>query len=453
MAEFGEPLSKRETEVLQLVTTGATNRQIAQELVVSVNTVKVHLRNIFTKLGVESRTEATLIAIREGLVSVPAAEEELEAADDLAPPEFLSNATEDAPPSTLADPPQLPWLKRIALVAGLLIVTLVTVVTWPQSHTAAVRPSFDSDNRMNGASNEGMAGENTRWRVLAPMTLARSRFALAAAPNGRLYAIGGETNGGITGAIEQYDPTTDQWTPLSASKLTRTSNMGAAAIGEWIYVPGGQTAEGDPTAIVEAYNQGTQVWTQVAPLPRPLSGYALAVHQGQVLLFGGKDSRGYTNATFIYDPQQDEWTEGKAMPTRRAYAAAASLGSRIFVVGGYDGEREQATCAVYVPAEDSWDDCEPLTVARGGLGLAGVANELFAVGGGWSNYLGFSEKLDSKAEGWLPFDTPVYRQWSSLAVASRPDRFFVAGGWNGDYLNGVWEFEVLWHKIHIPAIP
>ena len=62
MAEYGETLSERELEILQMVATGITNRQVAHHLSISVNTVKVHLRNIFTKLGAESRTEATMIA-------------------------------------------------------------------------------------------------------------------------------------------------------------------------------------------------------------------------------------------------------------------------------------------------------------------------------------------------------------------------------------------------------
>jgi DNA-binding CsgD family transcriptional regulator len=61
------PLTPREREVLQLVATGRTNRAIAADLFLSEKTVARHLSNIFTKLGVTSRTAASAYAYRHGL--------------------------------------------------------------------------------------------------------------------------------------------------------------------------------------------------------------------------------------------------------------------------------------------------------------------------------------------------------------------------------------------------
>ncbi|HJT56580.1 MAG TPA: response regulator transcription factor [Ktedonobacteraceae bacterium] len=64
-----EELTERETEVLRLLAQGQANKQIAHTLHIAEKTVKVHVSNILSKLGVQSRTQATLYAIRIGLVS------------------------------------------------------------------------------------------------------------------------------------------------------------------------------------------------------------------------------------------------------------------------------------------------------------------------------------------------------------------------------------------------
>jgi DNA-binding NarL/FixJ family response regulator len=62
------PLTARELEVLGLVATGKTNRAIADALRLSEKTVARHISNIFTKLGLSSRSAATAYAYRNGLV-------------------------------------------------------------------------------------------------------------------------------------------------------------------------------------------------------------------------------------------------------------------------------------------------------------------------------------------------------------------------------------------------
>ena len=61
-------LSPREREVLQLLTLGQTNREIAQNLIVSVSTVKIHVEHILAKLSVSDRTQAAVRAIELGLI-------------------------------------------------------------------------------------------------------------------------------------------------------------------------------------------------------------------------------------------------------------------------------------------------------------------------------------------------------------------------------------------------
>jgi two-component system NarL family response regulator len=63
-------LTGRELEILGLVGNGKTSREIAEELFISENTVRNHVRNVLDKLGLRSRFEAVTWAQREGLIEV-----------------------------------------------------------------------------------------------------------------------------------------------------------------------------------------------------------------------------------------------------------------------------------------------------------------------------------------------------------------------------------------------
>jgi DNA-binding NarL/FixJ family response regulator len=67
----GPSLTNRELEVLSLIVSGKSNREIGNELAISEATVKTHINNILSKLGVSDRTQAATTAIQRGIVALP----------------------------------------------------------------------------------------------------------------------------------------------------------------------------------------------------------------------------------------------------------------------------------------------------------------------------------------------------------------------------------------------
>ncbi|TCJ20314.1 response regulator transcription factor [Rubrobacter taiwanensis] len=64
-------LTPRELEVLELLALGKTNREIAQQFVLSVGTIKNHVEHIISKLGVSDRTQAVVRALEQGIITFP----------------------------------------------------------------------------------------------------------------------------------------------------------------------------------------------------------------------------------------------------------------------------------------------------------------------------------------------------------------------------------------------
>jgi DNA-binding CsgD family transcriptional regulator len=443
MPEQGESLTDRETELLQLVATGVTNRQVAQRLSISVNTVKVHLRNIYTKLGAESRTEATMIAVREGLVTVEGAETPPAGAESTSPLTQL-------PFLPLAPEPPLPWFKRLALLAALLVVVAGVATTWPydtsQNIALGPPPALES----GGSAPQVQPAEGSLWREQAQMPTRRAHLALAVA-SGRIFAIAGQTPEGSTPVVEIYNPADDIWT-RGADKPTPTSYVSAAIIGSEICVPGGCDAENTPTSKVEVYSPADDSWREVSPLPEARCAYAVASLDGLLYLFGGWDGERYVATVFVYDPRAETWTEGTPMGTERGLAAAAPLGGRLYVVGGYDGTQELTTCTVYNPAEGTWEECAPLAVGRGGLGLVSLGGQLYAIGGGGRRtYLGFNERYSPNYDRWSAVETPIVGEWRSPGVVVMDNVVYAIGGWSGDYLSLNQVYEPLPFRIFVPV--
>jgi DNA-binding CsgD family transcriptional regulator len=243
------PLSERELEILRLVAQGKANKEIAAELFISVNTVKVHLAKIFHRIGVASRTEATLYAIEHEHVENPnhslvnPQDQQVESRVELVVPEtvIVERAIVKLSPGEIIR--KFWW----AFGLGLLVLTSFTVA-WDRGWIFP-KPTPDP---ILAAMNED------RWKELAPMSVARANMAVTVYDN-KIYVIGGETEEGVTGLTEVYDIATDTWARLP-DKPTPVTNAKAVVVGGKIYVPGGRDVDDQISDVLEIFDPQKNWW-------------------------------------------------------------------------------------------------------------------------------------------------------------------------------------------------
>lgn len=407
-------LSEREREILRLAATGASNKEIAQELFISANTVKVHLRNIFAKIGVASRTEATLYAIREGIAPPPIG------MPITTPAEFAALTSTSAPDGKVlvvdAEPPRKSRLPLILAVlvflalAGFAAYTLARPITAPLAANPTPQPTPE------------------RWQQRAPLPQARSGLAAVVYEN-QIYAIAGEGQDGVTGVVARYNPTDNAWSMLSP-KPVPVADVGAALLGEKIYVPGGRLASGEITDLLEVYDPRRDAWETLAPLPIPLSAYALAAFEGKLYLFGGTNGSAVQAGVYEYDPAQDAWLARTPMPVARAFCGAAAAGGKIFVVGGWDGEKALQVNEAYYPQRDEegespWEQRQSLPEGRSGMGVAALADVLYLMGGREATApLQFQPNQDT----WVELDIADEPVLAYPALLPLENKVFIVGG-------------------------
>jgi DNA-binding CsgD family transcriptional regulator len=470
MTEETVQLSDREAEILRLVATGATNQQIADSLDISINTVKVHLRNIFGKIGASSRTEATLFAMRQGIAEVetiPRQEPQLAqpepaqgafaSAITAAPVELLgvelpaSGQASNVPAvsATAADAsPAAPQPRRRPAWALSLGAVLVLALLGLLAYFALGGPALPG-SQPTAATGGQLAPQPERWKSHAALGQPRTGFALASY-DGRLYAMAGADASGPLDTVERFDPQNNIWVPLS-NKPIAVGQVQAVTVGGRIYVPGGELADGSVSTVFEVYDPRGERWEQLAPLPEPRSRYALASVEGRLYLFGGWDGQAYRDEVFAYDPASDSWETRTPMPTARRDAGAAVIENRIYVVGGQNNAGALRVSERYDPAADPggqpWDGAVPLPNAVAAPAVVGITNLLIVFDPEGQAALLFQLSNDSWTALALPEDVVV----SSRASALTTNLFVFGAASDASLLASLHEYQVLYNSF-LPAI-
>jgi len=428
MEEKTSELSEREREILRLIATGASNKEIAYKLVISPNTVKVHVRNIFGKIGAASRTEAAMYAVREGLVEgsylvggIPTNQN----GQTIDITTVHGNGSIESLQQVIGKSSLFSSKHRLTLI-GLIFVFLLSLGGIARSIYLQLNPDIQTE----------LLNEN-RWANLAPLPTVRKGLSLIVF-EGIIYAIAGEIeNGEVSGIVESYNPKMNIW-ESKTEKPTPITDARAVILGGKIYVPGGLLENRMPTHITEVYDPRTDSWEDGAQLPISLSGSAVTTFEGKLFLFGGWDGENYRREVFKYDPSTDSWTEQHTMPSPRCFSQAVVSGGKIYLLGGKDERGAMNNVDIYEPELDEsgknpWIEGAEMSEVRYS-GSAAVIADIIYYGGGVDSdqspatLLEYNPLLNS----WQAIEMPVDHTWSSLGMVNFGTSLYFVGGQLGE---------------------
>lgn len=399
-SSLSTPLSEREIEILQLVARGATNQQIAVQLDISLNTVKVHMRNILAKTGTSSRTEASLYAVRNGIIQVPG----LLSADSPSASATLTKVLETKRIATVTAPVATPSPETQPPPDALPHLPTREPVAQPDagvpSHLPTREPVAQPDAQVpspyeivsvpaevpipipgagSSARTFSVRSEPVRWLVTvllllviaaATITWVVSRVVPASLPTPTPMPIS-----------PGHPPAEDNsWAPRTAPSEARVGS-GLTEYDGKLYLVGGMAASGVSNHL-ERYTPQSDTWTRLANKPTPVTDIQ-AVVIGEILYVPGGQLSNRTVSDQLegYAIGRGRWITLPPLPKPRSQYAVAALDGKLYLFGGWDGQTYRAEVWMYDPDEQRWQERTSMPDARGRLSVTVVGNQIHLIGG------------------------------------------------------------------------
>ncbi|MBT9475361.1 hypothetical protein [Polaromonas sp.] len=305
-----------------------------------------------------------------------------------------------------------PVLEVDGLKAGTILGQLAAVAVKPDRYTIQIHVADAAGQQSNTlTATVRMVAYPWTGKRAAP---ALREYAATATFNGKLYVMGGQrTDSGVvpgpsTNLLEIYDPATDTWTTGNPMPTARMGLVAAVANGK-IYAIGGRTDGFSTSAVgtVEQLDPATGLWTTKNPMPTAryfAAGAALPTPLGdQIVVAGGESADQLLSTVGQYNPLTNAWSSLNALPSARSQLALAESAGRLYAVGGYAGLTSQwvGTVEEYDPGSGSWTTRAPMPTARAHLALAVLDGKLLAAGGENVNRsLDMLESYDPATQRW-----------------------------------------------------
>lgn len=300
---------------------------------------------------------------------------------------FIHLGIVDGTGATVADE-TLPVADAQGITQGTLVGTVVAMATVPDTYRFAMYATDAAGLRSNTLESSVRVAAYP-WVSLAAGPTARE-YAAAATLNGLVYLVGGQrTDSGVVPGpamptLEIYNPANNTWS-TAAPMPTPRMGLVAVALNGKLYAVGGRTNGFTNSAVgtVEEFDPGTGLWRTLNPMPTPRYFAAGAVVNNQIVVVGGESLGASLSDVEVYNPVANSWQRRSSMPTPRGQLSLAELGGQLFAVGGYAGLVLQWTGLVeaYDPLTDRWAARASMPTPRAHLALAVANGVLLAAGG------------------------------------------------------------------------